>query len=266
MCLILLATDADPRYSLIVAANRDEAYDRPSAAAGFWADQPDVYGGRDLEQGGSWLAVAKTRRFAAVTNYRLAEPRGARQHSRGDLPREYVTGDVDAKTYLERISGRAGEYNGFSLIVGAPERLYFFSNHGAGIQKITAGVHGLSNHLLDEPWPKVQRGITVLTGLLSAAEDALIAQLFALLADRTPAPDTLLPTTGVPLQRERDLSAAFIAGDTYGTRASTVVLVSRFGEVFFVERTYGRGGAALGTSERRFAIEPLTSSSTAARA
>jgi uncharacterized protein with NRDE domain len=255
MCLILFAARAHPRYPLIVAANRDEAYRRPTADAAFWPDQPHIYGGRDLEQGGTWLGVAQNGRFAAVTNYRLGRPRAASTRSRGELTRDYLAGNEDARTYLKAISARARDYNGFSLIAGNLDRLYFFSNHGAGIEAIAPGVHGLSNHLLDEPWPKVKQGVAVLGALLGASEDDLTRRLFDVLADRTPAPVELLPATGIGMERERDLSSSFIAGETYGTRASTVLLVGADGEALFRERSYGARGAPLGQSERRFRID-----------
>lgn len=255
MCLILFAAGAHPRYPLIVAANRDEAYHRPTATAAFWTDHPRVYGGRDLEQGGTWLGVAQNGRFAAITNYRLGHRRADSARSRGELTRDYLVGADDAGSYLKSISERAHEYNGFSLIAGDLDRLYFFSNYDPGVQAIAPGVHGLSNHLLDEPWPKVKQGTAVLGALLGATEEEITRRLFDVLADRTRAPDELLPATGIGMERERDLSPAFIAGETYGTRASTVLLIEAGGAALFSERTYGPGGVPLGQSERRFQID-----------
>ena len=213
-----------------------------------------MYGGRDLEQGGTWLAIARNGRFAAITNYREAVrlPGAA---SRGELTRDYLTGTDEIEAYLDRVSRRAHEYNGFSLIAGDLDRLCFFSNQGTGIQSITHDVHGLSNHLLDEPWPKVKRGTAVLKELLGAPEADLVPRLFEILADREPAPDEVLPETGIALEHERNRSAAFIADDRYGTRASTVLLVAAEGNVLFCERTYGAGGMLLGHSEQRFELE-----------
>lgn len=257
MCLILLASGAHPRYSLIVAANRDEAYTRPTATAAFWTDEPDIYAGRDLEQGGTWMGISRRGRFAAITNFRLGEPRRDAPRSRGELTRAFLSGSEDAPAYLQRVQDRAGEYNGLSLIVGVPEQLWFFSNQNGAILPIANGVHGLSNHLLDEPWPKVKTGCAALASLLDANEETLIGALYERLADRTPAPDALLPATGVTLQRERDLSPSFIAGEDYGTRASTVLLVARDGEVYFSERTFSARGEPLGGTEQRFALNPL---------
>jgi uncharacterized protein with NRDE domain len=254
MCLILFALQAHSRYPLIVAANRDESYARPAAPAAFWTDHPHVYGGRDLEQGGTWLGLATNGRFAAVTNYRQGFRSGDAPRSRGELTRDYLAGTRNIAEYLEDIARRNAEYHGYSLIAGTPDRLFFCSNRGNGIEAISPGVHGLSNRLLDEPWPKVRRGTAVLSGLLKASESELTSALFDLLAERTPAPDHLLPSTGIAVQRERDLSAAFIPGESYGTRACTVVLVATDGSALFCERSFGPEGKLLGSTEQRFAV------------
>lgn len=252
MCLILFALKAHPRYSLIVAANRDETYERPAAPAAFWSDHPHVHGGRDLTHGGTWLALARNGRFAAVTNYRQV-PRGDEApRSRGALTRDYLTGHQPVREYLDGVVGSHALYRGFSLIAGTTDELYYCSNRGEGIAPITPGVHGLSNHLLDEPWPKVLRGVARLKELQDAEEAELERSLFELLALRERAPDHLAPTTGV--ERERDLSSSFISSDRYGTRASTVVLVGRDGEVLFCERSFGPQGVPDGIVRNRFTL------------
>lgn len=252
MCLILFAAGVHPRYPLIVAANRDESYARPAAPAGDWPDGSGIHGGRDLEQGGTWLAIARSGRFAALTNYRQGTPRAPLARSRGELTRDFLGGRDDPSTYATAIAGRAGEYNGYSLIFGEGPDLWFYSNRGGAPRRIEPGVHGLSNHLLDEPWPKVRRGIDTIRDLLAADEPTLVSRLTRLLEERTPAPDHLLPSTGVSLERERALSASFIAAEHYGTRASTIVLMRADGEVLFRERRYGPCGVAAGESEARF--------------
>ena len=256
MCVILFAAGAHPRYPLIVAANRDEAYDRPAAPAAFWSDHPHVYGGRDLELGGTWLALSTSGRFAAITNYRQGHRIARAPRSRGELTRDVLTGSTEVAPYLAQASRRGADYGGYSLIAGTPQQLFFCSNRGESFAAIEPGVHGLSNRLLDEPWPKVQRGIAVLTGLLDTDEATITRSLFALLADTTAAPDHLLPSTGVPFERERDLSAVFIAGESYGTRASTVILVGADGDVVYLERSFGPRGEPLGSTERAFRLEP----------
>jgi uncharacterized protein with NRDE domain len=252
MCLILFAACAHSGYRLIVAANRDEAYERPSAPLAFWHDHPQVCAGRDLEHGGTWLGLSRQGRFAAITNYRQGMPRAAAQRSRGELTRDFLVGVQPPQQYVQQVSARAGAYNGFSLIVGEPDELWFYSNRGGSAQRITPGVHGLSNHLLDEPWPKVTRGIAELKALLGATESELVHELFGVLADSAAAPEHLLPSTGIDARRERALSASFIAGETYGTRASSIVLVGNDAKVLVREKRFGPRGAELGESELRF--------------
>ena len=266
MCLILFALAAHPDYPLIVAANRDEAYSRPTSPAAFWKDHPQVCAGRDLEQGGTWLGIARDSRVAAVTNYRQGARASRAERSRGELTRNFLIGDAEPASYMRAVEARATQYNGFSLIAGHPHALWFYSNRGGAVQRITPGVHGLSNHLLDEPWPKVRRGIAEMRSLLGAEESALTVRLFELLADRAPAPDAYLPATGIARERERALSASFIAGEMYGTRASTLVLVRCDGDVLFRERSFGPGGAATGEIERRFTLDPAVNRPSAARA
>jgi uncharacterized protein with NRDE domain len=256
MCLILFAWRAHPEYPLVFAGNRDEAYDRPSTTADFWSDAPGIYGGRDLEKGGTWLGLALSGRFAAVTNYRDGPPRRPADLSRGDLAAAFLRGAGTPDDYLRSVAPNGDRYGGYSLLVGNLDRLYYLSNRGPGLAEVAPGTHGLSNHLLDTPWPKIKLGKERLTTLLDASETKLIEGLFGALADRMPAADADLPDSGVGLQRERELSPAFIASERYGTRASTVVLIDRGNEVTFVERAFGPSGRSLGPeTRRRFALQ-----------
>lgn len=259
MCLILFAHLAHRNYPLILAANRDEAYARPAAPAAFWDDHPQIYGGRDLEQGGSWLGLTRSGRIAAVTNYRNRNAGRTTALSRGALVSGFLTSASDTESYLDRVKTQGEDYNGFILIAGDVEALYWLSNRGPGVEKIPAGVHGLSNHLLNTPWPKIERSKQAMELLLGAGEAELASRLFDLLADRSEAPDDELPDTGVGLQRERELSPIFISGERYGTRASTVILVDRDGGVFFLERSFGAGGKPLGEVANRFRLSTVTS-------
>ena len=242
MCLVLIALDSHPNYSLIVAANRDEFYDRPTAAAAFWADAPWILAGRDLQAGGTWLGVDRHGRFAAVTNYRQGEREPVAPRSRGLLVSDYLTTGIDVRAHVERVERDASLYNGFNLIAGDAHGLFYFSNREGRPRALRAGIYGLSNHLLDTPWPKVTQGRDGLTTLLAEGGADLAPSLFALLADRRQAAADLLPQTGVSQDWERLLSSAFIASSDYGTRSSTVVLIGREGAVVFVERTFGSGG------------------------
>jgi uncharacterized protein with NRDE domain len=253
MCLILLALDSHPDYSLIVAANRDEFYDRPTAPAAFWPDAPSVVAGRDLRAGGTWLGLDRRGRFAAVTNYRQGQREIAAPRSRGELVRDFLLSDVEPGEYRRLVERDAALYNGFNLIAGTSRELGYFSNREGVPRALTPGVYGLSNHLLDSAWPKVASGKSALEALVRRGEPELIDALLDLLADRTRPADHLLPRTGIDEHWERLLSSAFIASETYGTRSSTVVLVGRDGKATFVERSFGAGG--LPGELRRFELE-----------
>ena len=246
MCLVLLALRSHPDYQLIVAANRDEFYDRPTAPAGLWADCPSVLGGRDLQAGGTWLGVDRRGRFAAVTNYRQGERENPAPRSRGLLVSEFLTGDSGGPEYMQQVRRDAGLYNGFNLIAGDRSALFYFSNREGRLRMLEPGVYGLSNHLLDTPWPKVTATKNAFGAILTHRGNELSEDLFALLANRDQAGDDRLPSTGVPLEWERLLSSAFIVSPDYGTRSSTVVLVDRHGRMNWVERSFGRGGAPVG--------------------
>lgn len=240
MCLILIAWRTHPGHPLVVAANRDEFYARPTAPAGPWAEDPRVLGGRDLQAGGSWLGVRTDGRFAAVTNVREpGVPKGPR--SRGDLVRDFLLGDGPAAGFARAVAG--ADYSGFNLLVADGGSLWYRSNRDGQARELAPGVYGLSNHLLDTPWPKL---VAAKAGFQAALERLPeVEGLFQVLADREIVPDPDLPATGLPLEWERMLSAVFVASDTYGTRASTVVTVGSDGRLGFEERPFGPGGLPL---------------------
>jgi uncharacterized protein with NRDE domain len=255
MCLILFSIHAHRHFPLVVAANRDENYSRPAAPAAFWEDHPEVYAGRDLEKGGTWMGIHRNGRFAAITNYREGVPAAAAPRSRGELVSHFLTGDESAADYFRRVSADDTEYNPYSMIAGDLSALHFHSNRGNGMQPVAPGVHGLSNHLLDTAWPKVTKGTAAVEATLALDDpDAISAAMFAVLADHTPAQDPL-PDTGITRQRERELSPPFITGEHYGTRTSTVLLVQASGEVFVHEKRYGPNGSALGADARAFRLQ-----------
>ncbi len=238
MCIILLAHQVNPDYPLILAANRDEFYERPTERARFWKDAPQTLAGRDMERGGTWLGVTRTGRIAAVTNYREPGPKPSDALSRGHLVSGFLNGIEEPYEYLSKLSSSAASYGGFNLIVGTPGELYYFSNRGGGPQRIQPGIHGLSNHLLDTPWPKVLLGRKALSEIASRRGELSVEDVFRVLADDARALDEALPETGVGLELERMLSPVFISTAGYGTRSSTVLAVNRNQEVIFVERTF----------------------------
>ncbi len=255
MCLILFAYRCHPRYSLILAANRDEFYDRPSAPARFWDTEPEILGGRDLKSGGTWLAVTREGRFAAVVNYRDPATVKDGTPSRGNLVTEFLLSRVSPDDYLETLRSRSEPYNGFTLLFGDGERLFCFSNRGDAPPLVQPGVHGLSNHLLDTPWPKVDRGRQALEEILAAGTAPSAEALFSLLADRSMPEDNLLPDTGIGPEWERLLAPLFISGPVYGTRSSTVVLMGYDGMLTFIERSFNGSPGSFITSEFRFRME-----------
>lgn len=229
MCLIVFAWKVVPGASLIAAANRDEFYDRPASPAAPWPENPKVFGGRDLQAGGTWMAVAQEGprgpKFAAITNIRAPGERRSDAPTRGNLVAAYLAGDMTAEAYVDGLRGTTAGYNGFNLVVGDREKLIWFSNRAENDsrngQELEPGIYGISNGLLDEPWPKVVRTKAQFASLLcqGAPRDAY----FEMLADTTRAPDMRLPATGVPLDMERVLSSVCIETAGYGTRTSTVV-------------------------------------------
>lgn len=250
MCLIVVGWQVHPDYPLVVAANRDEFFARPSAPAGFWPQAPDILGGRDLEAGGSWLGVSRNQRFAALTNFREGGKQRPDAPSRGALVADFLAGTADPAAYLEALAPRAADYNGFNLFVGDGRRLACFSNRGAGLRWLEPGIYGLSNHLLDTPWPKLTAAKARFAQALRQLPAS--APFFELLADREIVTDDSLPKTGVPLAWERLLSAVFVVSPDYGTRASTLLSAHRDGRVSLSERSFGPGGVALGDVSEAF--------------
>jgi len=237
MCLIFISVNQHPNYKLIVAANRDEFYSRKTAPAAFWKDQPTILGGRDLEAHGTWMAMTKTGRISMVTNYRDPHNINPKAPSRGQLVSDYLVGEMDPHLYLKQVEQVGKTYNGFNLIAGSGSDLYYYSNYSGSPEKIGQGIHGLSNHFLETPWPKVVRGKEKWKTLL-AQPMLKPAELFGFLMDEQRAPDEKLPETGIGLERERALSSMFIKTNGYGTRCSTVILIDHRNRVEFSERVY----------------------------
>ncbi|MBX2808124.1 MAG: NRDE family protein [Cellvibrionaceae bacterium] len=240
MCLLLFSFQPHGPTPLVLGANRDEFFTRPTAAADFWQDQPQLVAGRDLQGQGTWLGLTTSGRFAAVTNVREPGVRVDNPLSRGELTRDYLTANHRPHAYLQAVQQRMDRYAGFNLLVGQLGRqhssLYYLSNRHAEIHTLQAGLYGLSNHLLDSPWPKVVDGKLALANVLKAQGNDHRA-IRTLLENTTPADDARLPDTGVSYAREKALSSRFIKLGDYGTRASTVVTIER-GQVDFSEQSY----------------------------
>ena len=239
MCLILFAYDVHPVYKLIVAANRDEAYARPTAAADFWSDVPNVLAGRDLEKMGTWMGVTTSGRFAALTNYRNPQETTEGKRSRGEIVSNFLKGNEHPKSYIENIAHGDSSYPGYNLLTGNLDELFYYSNVGKKVEMLQPGIYGVSNHLLDSDWPKVRIGKTELQRAVDEHRDKpeLVDELFSILKNADPAPDDSLPNTGVGLELERVLSPLFIKTDGYGTRSSTVCLLGEE-EGYYIERTF----------------------------
>lgn len=252
MCLLVLAWSAHPRYRLVVAANRDEYHQRPAAPLARWSEPP-ILAGRDLLAQGAWLALDRARRFGVVTNFReLQKPKTAAP-SRGGLIPQYLEGSHGAGQFFRRLEARAADYSGFNLLLADRESLWYGSNRAQPFaRELPPGVYGLSNELLDTPWPKLLR---VKARFQQWLEDprGTPAGLFALLADRTQAMEgsAKLPRGGLPREWDRILSAPFVVHPAYGTRCSTVVLLEPGGALYLAERRFDAAGDAAGETEFR---------------
>lgn len=256
MCLIALAYRAHPAFELVVAANRDEYHARPTALAAAWEDAPEVFGGRDLSQGGSWLALSKRGRLACVTNVRrMASPDPAAP-SRGGLVASFVRGRESAQAFSEGIAARAMAFAGFNLLLWDGSDLRYLNNHPAFVSRtVPPGVHVVSNADLDTPWPKTERLREAMVAWVAAGEEDE-APLLAALADPRPASDGDLPDTGVGLDLERLLSPAFIVNPRYGTRCTTIATLGRDGSVRFTELRFDPSGRRSGRTDARWTFAP----------
>ncbi|HEU4773048.1 MAG TPA: NRDE family protein [Lysobacter sp.] len=264
MCLIAVALDQHPAYPLVLIANRDELHARPAAPAGPDPDHPDVFGGRDLVQGGGWLMASRRGRLAAVTNVRVQPLDATHPRSRGGLVRGFAAGDMGIDAWLDEIGPVAGEYGPFNLLLWDGATLAFAGNHPRFERHpVTPGLHAMSNGAFDAPWPKTNHASQALARWLQSElpADARIANVDPLLdalADQTPAPDTALPDTGIGLDLERRLSPPFVRDARYGTRCSTVVLIQDDG-LRFVERRFGPDAEILGESDTWLGRRPSAS-------
>ncbi|MEN7342459.1 MAG: NRDE family protein [Pseudomonadota bacterium] len=253
MCLVLLSWKTKPDLPLIIAANRDEQFNRPASPIGYWEDAPDIVGGRDLVAKGTWLALAKNGRFGVITNFRDPTPVAA-PRSRGDLIPAWLSGLKSPAQFLSDIENAEDQYAGFNLLFGDRDGLYYFSNRSLDSGPLPAGFYALSNGALDEAWPKMQRGEAFMRTVLEKNAATLHA-FDPFLTDRRQAPDQDLPQPFFPIEQRRILSAPFIVGDRYGTRCSTTVIVDQAGGVNIREQHYAPLGEATQEYELSFAFD-----------
>jgi uncharacterized protein with NRDE domain len=254
MCLIVFANKYHDKYKLIFAANRDEFYNRPTEAAHFWKDHPELLAGKDLQAGGTWIGVTKSGKFAAITNYRDMQNTKENAPSRGKITLNFLLSDISPENYFSQIKSELKNYNGFNLILGNIDNLFYISNIKSELTKIESGIHGLSNAFLDTSWPKVKKSKLKLEDAINSrhiSEEGLMK----ILDDKSFAEDENLPETGVGIELERVLSSAFIESDKYGTRCSTVLLVDKNNNVKFVERTFIPAESRFIRNEFNFEIE-----------
>lgn len=238
MCLLLFAYKVHPQFPFILAANRDEFYDRPTAKAHFWNDHPDILGGRDLEKMGTWIGVSKYGKFAALTNYRDPNQSKEGKHSRGELASNFLSTNQSINDYSKELQATTDQYQKYNLIFGNTDNLYYFSNVTNELKILSPGIYGLSNHLLNTNWPKVMKGRNLLQECITDVEKVESHCLFHILTDHTIAPDYLLPHTGVSIELERTLSPLFVQTHNYGTVSSTILMLSKRKDITFIERSF----------------------------
>ncbi|MBS0565923.1 MAG: NRDE family protein [Proteobacteria bacterium] len=252
MCLLLLAIDTVPGRPWLLLGNRDEFHARPTAPAQEWGD---VFGGRDLQAGGFWLALNRNGRYAAVTNLRRSGAPPARR-SRGALVGGFVGGTVGATAYAATVARERAEYGPFNLVAGDTHGACFVSSIDGAVRTLARGVHAFSNGSLEDEWPKMRRLREKFSALLQSGkvEDAALLDL---LCDDTYPLDSDLPETGIGLELERRLASIFVMpmsvrGDAYGTRASTLAYARADGSHALRERRYGPDALVTGESALDF--------------
>ncbi len=254
MCLILFSYKNYPGYRLVLAANRDEFLARPTAPLDYHYNGEQILCGKDLRSGGTWLAVGSDGRMGAITNFRDPARVNQSAPSRGRIIPDFLRSDQTAAEYLKNLKRAADLYNGFNLLLADGDQLFYYSNITDQIQKLKPGIYGLSNHLLDSDWPKVNRGKMLFQQCLDSNAELDRDKLFTLLADSSQPPDAMLPETGVGVEWERILSPLFIHSRDYGTRSSAIIGVTDDGEIHFDELSYEHGSEVRAVGRKCFAL------------
>lgn len=255
MCLILIAHDCCPGYRLVVAGNRDEYHQRPTAPLAYWEDAPTILAGRDLEGSGTWLGISAQGRFGAVTNVRAGHAVRRGPRSRGLIVSDFLRGVATAADYCRTLAANARDYDGFNLLAHDGRDLLWYSNQTDCAPRVLArGIYTLSNAALDTAWPKTERLRAGFARSMAAAADDPTEALLALLRDNVRAADDELPDTGIGRALERTLSAIFIEGAGYGTRSSSVLTIDSAGRVQVHERRYDADARVVGDTRHGFEL------------
>jgi len=237
MCLIVFSLRSHKKYPLVLAGNRDEFYKRPARPAKFWEDKPNLLAGKDIKGGGTWMGVTKNGKLGALTNYRDLKNIKEEAPTRGSIVTDYLTDSKPAPVFLETLDENAEDFNGFNVLAGTPDSFFHYSNETRNITEIESGIHGISNAVLNTPWPKVEKAEEDLRNALNS-DHIDTEELFTLLKSKKTYPPEVLPDTGLPDHKEKEVSAAYIKTEDYGTRCSTIILMDHTGEITFMERTY----------------------------
>jgi len=252
MCLIVVAIEKHPLFPLVMVANRDEFYSRPTAPLHAWPQVPAVWAGQDLQYGGTWAGWHDDGRLALLTNVRRPDALHTGHRSRGEIPLRYLTGEQSLEAFASQLRVGLADYAPFNLLFGTWNRLYYLSSDHPEPSPLGAGVHGLSNAALNTPWPKVEHARQGVAKILSGPVPPDAQSLFAALERTEPFPDSQLPATGVGIAWERVLSPPFIVSSSYGTRSTTLVMVDRRGVATLVERRYRTQGGPEWFHQRAF--------------
>ena len=257
MCLILFAVNQHPKYKVIIAANRDEFFNRPTLSSNFWKENKLILGGRDVQSQGTWLGIKKNGRFIAITNYRDPKNVNVKAKSRGELSKNFLIQGQSIPDFLTKVSENRHEYNGFNLLLSDDgfDSLYHYSNVSDKTTKINNGIHGLSNHLLNTSWPKIESGKIQISKIIKS-DSIDVYKIVEMLKNGKTAPDKLLPDTGISHDLEKKLSPVFISMKGYGTRCSTVVLVDRSNKITFLEVSYNENKEVI--EENKYTIQLMT--------
>lgn len=255
MCILFIAVNKHPEFPLIIAANRDEFYKRPTTSSHFWDTTPQVLAGVDEEAGGTWMGINEQGYLSALTNIRAPELQKADAISRGFLVKDYLLSMPTNHEFEEQLHTSKDNYNGYNLLYGHWKDLHVYNNFEDRSQPLTSGFYGLSNANLNSPWPKINRGVQALESYCQSHNTLVAEELFALLRDDTKAEDHLLPETGVPYEWEKHLSSIFINIPEYGTRSSTILTVSKESDVNWQERTFNQNGVLISEQHYQFQMD-----------